>query len=133
MQRQLHFTPLRRKVLELLLAGHRPAKAYDLMQHLYEGEETAKPPTVYRTLDFLCEHGLVHKLRSQDAYIACTHAGLEHGCHFLVCERCGEVAECCNDEVAALLMETASAQGFRIHRSIVEIEGVCSRCKAADI
>lgn len=128
-QKHLRFTPLRRKVLELVLASHRPAKAYDLMQHLHEDGEAAKPPTIYRTLDFLREYGLVHKLRSLDAYIACTHAGQEHGCHFLICEQCGEVTECCNDNVVKLLAAIATEKDFMLHRSVVEIEGLCRSCQ----
>lgn len=132
-KKHLRFTPLRRKVLELVLASHRPSKAYDLMQQLSKGGgEPAKPPTVYRTLDFLLEHGLVHKLRSQDAYIACTHAGQEHGCHFLICKQCGEVTECCTNDVATLLAGIASEQDFVLQRSVVEMEGLCARCQSRE-
>ena len=55
------FTPLRRRVLELLLDQHGPAKAYDLLP-LIDADKSAKPPTVYRALDFLVRMGLaVHR------------------------------------------------------------------------
>jgi len=45
-------TKIRRKVLRLLLESAEPSKAYDLLANL-DGEGSAKPPTVYRALDFL--------------------------------------------------------------------------------
>ena len=56
-------TRIRRKVLRLLLESAQPAKAYDLLDNL-DGEGSAKPPTIYRALDFLQEVGLAHKIES---------------------------------------------------------------------
>ena len=66
--RGLRFTPLRRRVLELIARAHRPVKAYDLLAELRDEREGAAPPTVYRALDFLIEHGFIHKLESINAY-----------------------------------------------------------------
>ena len=55
-------TPVRRRVLELVLEAEKPVKAYDLLENLNPGEGAAKPPTVYRALDFLMGLGLVHKI-----------------------------------------------------------------------
>ena len=35
----------------------------------------AAPPTVYRALDFLLEHGFIHKLASINAFVGCHHPG----------------------------------------------------------
>src|SRR5579871_4177365 len=75
-QRGGRLTPLRRKVLTLLLESHGPAKAYDLLQQLGD-DGAAKPPSVYRSLDFLLEMGLAHRIESLNAFIACGH--WDHG------------------------------------------------------
>src|ERR1700741_5492999 len=64
-------TPLRRRVLELLLDHHGPAKAYDLLP-LLGGDKggMAKPPTIYRALDFLTRMGLAHRIESLNAFVA---------------------------------------------------------------
>ena len=64
-------TPIRRKVLEALYATHKPLGAYDLAEILGPKGRRLAPITVYRALDFLMEQGLVHRLASQNAYIAC--------------------------------------------------------------
>ncbi len=72
--RGARLTKIRRKVLSLMLEHREPAKAYDLLQRL-DGEGAAKPPTVYRALEFLLEMGLAHKIESLNAYVACGHWG----------------------------------------------------------
>ena len=122
-------TPIRRKVLQLLLDAEAPAKAYDLLGKL-DGEGAAKPPTVYRALDFLQELGLAHKIESLNAYVACGHASHNHAAVFLICETCGRAEELHSvSAVPALEAETASA-GFRLHRAVIEARGVCRICAA---
>ena len=71
-----NLTPLRRKVLELLMDQQGPAKAYDLLPLLDTDKGQAKPPTIYRALDFLASHPSVDPDRigvigfSQGAYLA---------------------------------------------------------------
>ena len=52
------FTGLRRQVLELVWAEHKPAKAYDLLKKLSDIRSGVAPTTVYRTLDF-CKSGVL--------------------------------------------------------------------------
>src|SRR4029078_11340437 len=83
-----------RQVLEALLASHRPLGAYELIDRLEVRGARRAPITVYRSLDFLREQELVHRIESQNAFIACVHA---HETHepvvFLICEKCGTVGE----------------------------------------
>src|SRR4051794_7709684 len=60
------WTPPRRRVFELLLQAGGPVKAYDLMADFSDGA-AAKPPTVYRALEFLESVGLAHRIASLNA------------------------------------------------------------------
>src|SRR3989344_7717300 len=71
-------TPARLRVLELLLAAGEPVKAYDLIARFGEDGQPAKPPTVYRALEFLERKGLAHRIASISAYVACTEGGPAH-------------------------------------------------------
>ena len=122
-------TPIRRKVLQLLLESEEPAKAYDLLANL-DGEGAAKPPTVYRALDFLQEMGLAHKIESLNAYVACGHANHEHSAVFLICQTCGGAEELHAVATSeALSIETSSA-GFVIQNAVIEARGTCRKCAA---
>ena len=125
-QRQaLRLTALRRRVLSIVWKSHRPQKAYGILKAI--GGD-AKPPTVYRALDFLRNCGLVHKLQSQNAYVGCAHPGTKHTCCFLICARCGEYAECCNPQIERAIGHTAAGSNFLPQNITVEIEGLCPQC-----
>lgn len=125
----VRFTPLRRQVLEMIWENHGPVKAYDLLDRLKGGETPARPPTVYRTLDFLLENGLAHKLNSLNAYVGCSHPLETHECYFLMCVQCGDITECCSAALADSIKDTARKNRFTPSHITLEIQGVCSACK----
>lgn len=124
----LRFTELRQKVLEMIWANHGPAKAYDILDKLKGKETSAKPPTVYRTLDFLLKHGFIHRLSSLHAYVGCSHPLKHDECYFLICRKCGEIEECCNSKLAQAITGTTSRNKFKPKHITLEIEGECREC-----
>ncbi len=134
-RRGTQLTELRRKVLGLVLDSDRPAGAYDLLDRLRAHHKGAAPPTVYRALDFLLEQGLIHKVERLSAFVGCVHPGQDdhdhHAAQFLICTRCGRVTELEDGGINHALVEAARHNGFRLARSTVEAEGVCSGCAAA--
>lgn len=120
-------TRIRRKVLQLLLESAEPSKAYDLLANL-DGEGAAKPPTVYRALDFLQEVGLAHKIESLNAYVACGHASHKHSAVFLICEECGAAEELHAVSTTEALKAETEAAGFHTHHAVIEARGICRDC-----
>jgi Fur family zinc uptake transcriptional regulator len=127
----LRFTELRRKVLAIIWENNGPAKAYDILDKLKENDASAKPPTVYRTLDFLLKNGLVHKLSSINAYVGCSHPQQHNDCYFLICYRCKEIEECCNSGLSQIIANTVNINKFSPNHVTLEIQGECQKCKAA--
>jgi Fur family zinc uptake transcriptional regulator len=126
------FTPIRRQVLQALLSSHRPLGAYEVIDELAKSMPRPAPITVYRALDFLMANGLVHRIESRNAYLACAH---DHDSAamvaFLICERCGSVGEIPAAPVAQSLSTAARASGFVPKLSVVEITGTCAHCQKA--
>lgn len=79
------FTPLRQYIFSQLWQTHKAKKAYDILEELKDTEYSAKPPTVYRALDFLVKHNLAHKISTINAYIGCYHPRENHICQLLIC------------------------------------------------
>ena len=127
--RGLRLTPLRRQVLELIAGSGKPVKAYDLLDQLKSGRESAAPPTVYRALDFLLEHGFIHKLESVNAYTSCHHPNERHTVPFFICDVCSGATEFCDERVALLLVDHAQQLGFAAAAQTLEVHGVCARCR----
>lgn len=127
-ERGLRLTALREHVLRLVAEAGRPVKAYDLLERMREGHGPAAPPTVYRALDFLLEHGFIHKLESINAFVSCHHPRVPHSVPFLICDRCHAAVELEDDRVTRMLTEQAQALGFRPQAQTLEVHGVCAAC-----
>lgn len=125
----LRLTPVRRKVLELLLREHRALGAYAILDLLGKAGFPPQPPVAYRALHFLQEHGFVHRIERLNAFVACAHPGERHMPVFLVCRMCDAVAEASVAQDRGSLGVAARAAGFEVTRAIVEVEGVCSTCQ----
>ena len=127
-ERGLRLTPLRKEVLELIAAAGKPVKAYDLLDQLRDKHGNAAPPTVYRALDFLLEHGFIHKLESINAFVSCHHPAEAHQVPFLICDVCSSAQEVCDERVAELIEAQAKAMGFRPQAQTLEVHGICKQC-----
>jgi Fur family zinc uptake transcriptional regulator len=124
----LRFTPVRRKVFEILLQEHRALGAYTILDRLREAGFGSQPPVAYRALDFLVANGLAHKIERLNAFIACVHPSHAHTPAFMICRLCDAVAETQSSPARGALGSAARATGFRIERTVVEAEGVCPAC-----
>jgi Fur family transcriptional regulator, zinc uptake regulator len=123
-------TPVRRRVLEILLEDHRALGAYDVLQRLAAEGFGNQPPVAYRALDFLVDLGLAHRIRRLNAFTACLHPGEAHVPAFLICRACNHVAEAPAASVRSALDEAATALGFAIERSNIEALGLCPACQS---
>lgn len=128
-ERGLRLTPVRRRVLEILLEEHRALGAYDLLDRLAADGFGNQPPVAYRALDFLVEHGLAHRIRRLNAFTACTRPGEAHQPVFLICGRCDTIAEAAGREVRSAMDAAAADLGFAIDRTSIEAVGTCPACR----
>jgi Fur family zinc uptake transcriptional regulator len=124
-------TPIRRKVLELLLTSGRATKAYSLLDDMRQIHPGSAPPTVYRALDFLLSAGLVHKIESINAFAVCHDlTQCQHGI-LVVCQQCGNVTELHQPALREALVAQIEHAGYRLAGDGIELKGLCSACQAA--
>lgn len=125
-----HWTASRSRTYELLLQANGAVKAYDLISaYAQMGERLAKPATIYRALDFLMSAGLVHRIESLNAFLACRSEAAPHAAAFLICDCCGHVdeLELGRDRQA---IDAARVFGFTIERVVLEAHGACADCRS---
>ena len=127
-RRGSRLTGQRRSVLNCVAKSHSAAGAYDIVERMAEQGPRPAPITVYRALDFLLAHGLVHKIESRNAYVACSHTHDGEPAALLICETCGVVAEIEAGAAVAALGKAAAVQGFRPARAMIELTGQCAAC-----
>jgi Fur family zinc uptake transcriptional regulator len=128
-ERGLRWTPVRRRVLEILLETHRAIGAYDVLGRLAAEGFGSQPPVAYRALDFLEEQGLAHRIRRLNAFTACVHPGEAHAPAFLICRSCALVAEAPAEAVRGALDMAARRIGFTVEGSNIEAMGLCPECR----
>jgi len=130
-ERGLRFTPLRRRVLELVWSSHKPVGAYALLDALRSEELGSAPPTVYRALDFLIEHGFIHRIERMNAFVGCSHPGEAHRGFFLICGTCGNAVELDGAGLADTIASSAARHGFTARDMTLEVTGTCAECRKA--
>ncbi|MFT3986096.1 transcriptional repressor [Aestuariivirga sp.] len=127
-RRGARLTGQRRDVLSCVAQSHQAVGAYDVIERMAAQGPRPAPITVYRALDFLQAHGLVHKIESRNAFVACSHPHDGKPAALLICEGCGTVAELDAPAVFGAISDAAAGQGFAPHHSMVEVSGQCGAC-----
>ncbi len=113
----------------MLVKHKHPVSAYQLLDELVEEGHKPAPPTVYRALDFLLEQGFIHRLATQNNYVACMHLGARHMGVFLVCKRCKKTVELLGENVRDTLTELADKNQFSLEEALVEVNCLCLPCR----
>ena len=127
----LRLTPVRRRVLEILLERHRAFGAYEVLERLSAEGLGKQPPVAYRALEFLVENGLAHRIQRLNAFTACLSSHPDGAAPaFLICRECQTVAEMDAAELRAELSAVAMEAGFAVERTTIEALGLCASCAA---
>ncbi|EAW28256.1 Fur family transcriptional regulator [Pseudoalteromonas marina] len=127
-------TKKRQQVLEILLNANKPLSAYEVKNQFNKiMDSSIVAMSVYRILNVLESVNLVHRLKSENKYMPCSHA--DGGCHhqlsiFLICNSCHTVSEINEtDELVRSLFKKVQATGFAPTTSQLEISGTCDECQ----
>ena len=124
----LNFTPVRRKVLEILLQKNKAIGAYEILDLLREAGFKNQPPVAYRALEFLVQNGFAHKIEQLNSFIGCMHPGKDHSPAFMICRNCDSVSE---EEALTRnfsVSQIASKAGFTVEKAVIEARGLCHSC-----
>lgn len=121
-------TGQRKDILESVAESHLAVGAYEIIERMAQRGPRPAPITVYRALDFLLEHNLVHKIESRNAFVACSCAHDNSTPALLICDTCGVVDEILQPAATENLQNAATANGFKINRTMIELSGTCKAC-----
>ena len=117
-------SPNDESVLGALDRSGRPLSAYDILANAQPSSLKA-PVQVYRSLQKLEQHGLVHRIEALNAFVACSEKShIHHRPGFIICRDCGTVREF-DDERMREIAEVAAGPDFTVELVTMEVFGHC--------
>jgi len=123
----MKLTSHQQRVLDALRRAQGPLSAYAVLDLVRE-EGFSAPTQVYRALNRLIRHGLVHRLETLNAYVPCTREGGRGVTAFAICDNCGRIDELVDGTLARSLQRMTRRCAFSPRSSTIEIHGQCSFC-----
>jgi Fur family peroxide stress response transcriptional regulator len=127
MTRKGQLTVQRKAIYDILAESKDHPTAADVIHRLKDKDQHFAYATVYNSLRYLTEEGLIRELKLEgDAsrYDACTE---EH--QHIVCTVCGKVDEVFTEVPSDWLQTIAQETGYTIEHQHVVVKGVCPLCK----
>ena len=127
------FSAMREAVFRTVWRSHQPIGAYDILDQLSRADNARKrlaPPTVYRALDFLLAHRLIHRINSLNAFIGCSEPGCHPNSQFLICQNCHTAIELSDASLQEPLRQLASEHRFSAVTTHLELLGLCPACQS---
>jgi len=125
--RGYRMTPQRHAILHILKASGEhlsPAQVYEQARESVPG---ITEPTVYRTLEFLAENGIVQPAFNEKRHLVYEISGHDH--HHLICSVCGAQVEIEPKALLKAIANLESETGYRINAEHITFFGLCSTCR----
>lgn len=130
--RKVRLTAIRHEIFRYLWESHKAIGAYDLLARIYRQGRNATPPKVYRALDFMRVHGLIHRIASPKAYSGCACPDYGHQGSFLICQESQSAQEVNQQRLSSAIAQTAEGEDFAVKPVIFEITGLCLSGQASE-
>ncbi len=125
--RGFRMTPQRHAILHVLRHEGTHLSPGEIYKKAREELPGLTEPTVYRTLEFLAENGLVRSTYAGSGRLTYEIAAADH--HHLVCRVCKAEIEVEHSLLAPLYQALEAASGFKNLNSHVTFFGVCPKCQ----
>jgi Fur family transcriptional regulator, ferric uptake regulator len=123
-QRGFRMTPQRLAILPSLHDGGHLSPSQVYARVAWSG---LTGPTVYRTLDFLVENGILLVANQSSGHLAYELAGGNH--HHLACRLCGAQVELEPEAIEPLLDHLQQRTGYRLDGGHLSFRGLCPACQ----
>jgi Fur family zinc uptake transcriptional regulator len=118
------------EILSCLRKSKEPMSAYAILDRVRVAG-ISHPPTVYRALNELMQKGMVHRLQSRSAFIACDHGACDGRLAFAICRQCGKVVEIPLSDADEVRLLGLVPDEIAPEQVTLEIAGLCEACRPA--
>ncbi len=125
--RGFRVTPQRLLILDAVCEGQGHTTFGEIYRRVKELDSTIDQSTIYRTLDVLCEIGIVVSADIGEDGTVYEIAGKPPH-HHIVCRECGAVQALNLDDVQTLFDAVQREEGFKVQTNHLVLSGLCREC-----
>ena len=125
--RGYRMTPQRMAILHVLHHSGKHLSPTDVYEQAREELPGITETTVYRTLEFLAENGLVRPAHMGSGHLVYEIARHEH--HHLVCRNCGNTMEVEHSLFKSMYHKLETESGYKLTDSHLTFLGLCPDCQ----
>lgn len=123
---KINLTTQRKAILEVVQQSDDHPTAADVIERLRDKGHHFAYGTVYNSLRYLTEAGLIRELKLGETASRYDARTEEH--QHIVCTKCGNVDEVLTELPAEWLQRVAVETKYAIGQAKVVLEGVCEQC-----
>lgn len=125
--RGFRMTRQRQMVLSAMHTFRHPVTADEILRSLRASDFRTDIATVYRTLNFLEEFGLISAYNSGNGSRRYEHNGGDGSPH-LICRECGQTSKISRADFRIAINSIAKTSGYSVHYASVIVQGLCPPC-----
>ncbi|ACT04492.1 ferric uptake regulator, Fur family [Paenibacillus sp. JDR-2] len=126
MMTKINLTVQRKTILEAIQESNDHPTAADIIERLRDKGVSFAYGTVYNSLRYLTDAGLIRELKLGEAVSRYDARMDDH--HHIMCKQCGRVEEVLTELPEEWLKKIAAETKFKVQDAHVVLEGVCELC-----
>ena len=119
----------REQIVNVFLRQEGHLSADDLVDLIRKEDQRISRATVYRTLHWMVDAGIARKVDFGEGRSRFEHSYRQPRHFHLICKTRSRSFEFLSSDVEALVEEVATARGFTVVQSLVQIYGTCDECR----
>lgn len=123
-------TAPRKLILDIVTESHDHPTASDIIDRLKEQGRSVAYATVYNSLRYLTEQGLIRELKLEKDASRYDSRTEEH--QHIVCTNCGQVSEVMTASPKEWLRHIEAETGYVISEEQFLFKGVCATCRTTE-
>jgi len=124
---KVNLTPQRKAIYDVIHESNDHPTAAEVIERLKDKDVSFAYGTIYNSLHYLAEVGLVHELKLSDAVSRYDGNVDEH--QHIQCQICGRVDEVFTNVTKDWLSEIAKETHYIVESHQVILKGICPRCR----
>ncbi|HFE8063953.1 TPA: Fur family transcriptional regulator [Klebsiella pneumoniae] len=127
---KIRITPLRERVFNFVSnAKEKGISAYQILELMKKYNPNTKPATVYRSLYYLQQAGIIEKIECCSKFIKKNNLSSDVVTLFLICTNCGTIIQHTDHHIHTYIVNKAKDYDCALQNKGIEVKVICPECR----